>query len=228
MIFTLETQVYKKNFKLKFIKPFSHYKLSSRCFQILFSRYIRKWFEPRSNTPWLDMIIWVIGVPRMTAVGDRSSTTCAKAIFRVKWLDLKMTSAQAAKTSVTNSSPPQVPSHQTLIFNQGTPNIIALLLLLTTWPWNHNKVKFYKISFYVLRANKIISASGHGNLHEEQQRQLIQTIIYKNWEKQRESRAFHIQTIFISSLSPKVAPHLKTEIYGIVWFSSKLKQKRNH
>ena len=32
--------------------------------------YIRKWFEPRSNIPWLKKIIWVIGVLRRTVVSD--------------------------------------------------------------------------------------------------------------------------------------------------------------
>ena len=32
--------------------------------------FLRKWFEPRSNTPWLKTIIWVIGVPRRTVVCD--------------------------------------------------------------------------------------------------------------------------------------------------------------
>ena len=102
-------QQYKKNFKWKFIKPFSYYNLSSRCFQILFSQYIRKWFEPRSNIPCLDMIIWVIGVLRMTAVGDWHSTTCAKLGHLQSQVTLKMTSAQVVKTSVTNSRRLQSP-----------------------------------------------------------------------------------------------------------------------
>ena len=31
---------------------------------------LRKWFEPRSNIPWLKKIIWVIGVLRRTVVSD--------------------------------------------------------------------------------------------------------------------------------------------------------------
>ena len=31
---------------------------------------IRKWFEPRSDIPWLKKIIWVIGVLRKTVVSD--------------------------------------------------------------------------------------------------------------------------------------------------------------
>ena len=32
--------------------------------------YLRKWFEPRSNIPWLKKIIWVIGVLSRTVVSD--------------------------------------------------------------------------------------------------------------------------------------------------------------
>ena len=43
-----------------------------------------KWFKPRSNIPWLKMIISVIGVLRLLLATD-VSTTCAEDIFRVKW-----------------------------------------------------------------------------------------------------------------------------------------------
>ena len=33
-------------------------------------RKIRKWFEPRSNIPWLKKIFWVTGVLRRTVVSD--------------------------------------------------------------------------------------------------------------------------------------------------------------
>ena len=36
--------------------------------QIIFA--LRKWFETRSNTPWLKKILWVIGVLRKTVVSD--------------------------------------------------------------------------------------------------------------------------------------------------------------
>ena len=39
---------------------------------------IRKWFEPRSNLPWLKMIIWVTGVLRRTVVAIDVSTTCTR------------------------------------------------------------------------------------------------------------------------------------------------------
>ena len=31
---------------------------------------LRKWFEPRSNVPWLKMIVWVTGVLRRSVVDD--------------------------------------------------------------------------------------------------------------------------------------------------------------
>ena len=37
---------------------------------IIYLEYIRNWFEPRSNIPWLKKIIWVIGVLRRTVVSD--------------------------------------------------------------------------------------------------------------------------------------------------------------
>ena len=37
---------------------------------IMITMIIRKWFEPRSNIPWLKKIIWVIRVLRRTVVGD--------------------------------------------------------------------------------------------------------------------------------------------------------------
>ena len=46
---------------------------------------------------------------------------------------------------------------QMIIFNQSASNKTALVLLLKTWPWNHNKVKSYKISFdAVIWADKVI------------------------------------------------------------------------
>ena len=35
------------------------------------SKFIRRWFEPRREIPWLKKIIWVAGALRGTVVGDR-------------------------------------------------------------------------------------------------------------------------------------------------------------
>ena len=46
---------------------------------------IRKWFEPRSNIPWLKRSSrWLESWEGLLFVTD-VSTTCAEAIFRVKW-----------------------------------------------------------------------------------------------------------------------------------------------
>ena len=37
---------------------------------LLLEQILRKWFEPRSNVPWLKKIIWVIGALRRTVVID--------------------------------------------------------------------------------------------------------------------------------------------------------------
>ena len=42
----------------------------SVCLVILTFVFLRKWFEPRSNIPWLKKIIWVIGVLRRTVFID--------------------------------------------------------------------------------------------------------------------------------------------------------------
>ena len=45
---------------------------------------IRKWFEPRSNIPWLKKIIWVIGVLRRTVV----TYWTENGVLRMPWLTL--------------------------------------------------------------------------------------------------------------------------------------------
>ena len=42
----------------------------SAVFCLQYNSQIRKWFEPRSDIPWLKRIIWVIGVLRRTVVID--------------------------------------------------------------------------------------------------------------------------------------------------------------
>ena len=47
--------------------------VKSICIQLLtylVIQFVRKWFESRSNIPWLKKIIWVIGVLRRTVVSD--------------------------------------------------------------------------------------------------------------------------------------------------------------
>ena len=43
---------------------------------------IRKWFEPRSNIPWLKKIIWVIGVLRWTVVGPSQDSNHPDDLFQ--------------------------------------------------------------------------------------------------------------------------------------------------
>ena len=55
--------------------------------------YIRKWFEPRSNIPWLKKIIWVIGVLRRTVVIDwRFDNLCGSHLQSLKMADGRVSS----------------------------------------------------------------------------------------------------------------------------------------
>jgi len=45
------------------------------------NHYIRKWFEPRSNIPWLKGIIWVIGVLLIWVIGVLLRTPIIQMIF---------------------------------------------------------------------------------------------------------------------------------------------------
>ena len=64
---------------------------------------IRKCFEPRSNMPWLKMMIWVTRVLRSTIVEWRFHKLCRSHLQ--SHLTLKMASEQVVETSVTNNSP---------------------------------------------------------------------------------------------------------------------------
>ena len=74
---------------------------------------IRKWFEPRSNAPWLKKIILVTRALRRTVVSD----------WRFDKKILKMASAQAVETSVTNNSPSQDPNHTHHLFQSRKDNV---------------------------------------------------------------------------------------------------------
>ena len=67
----------------------------------------RKWFEPRSDIPWLKKIIQVMESWEGLLFATDISTACVEAIFRVKWLDLEDGFAQVVETSVANNSPSQ-------------------------------------------------------------------------------------------------------------------------
>ena len=79
--------------------------------------YIWKWFEPRSNIPWLKKTIWVIGVQRKTNVCDwHLDNLCGSDL---QSLSLKMVSAQVVEMSVTNNSPSQDSNHRDDLFQSG-------------------------------------------------------------------------------------------------------------
>jgi len=59
-------------------------------------KYVRKWFEPRSDISCLKMIIWVTGVLR-TAVGDRRFDDLCVSHLQSQ-VAMKMASAQVVET----------------------------------------------------------------------------------------------------------------------------------
>ena len=79
-----QTKQWKQNYKLRLNRK-----------RVFFS-LLGKWFEPKSNIPWLKiMIIWVIGVMRRSIVGD----------WRFKWLTLD--SEDGFRTGCRNVRPQQ-------------------------------------------------------------------------------------------------------------------------
>ena len=94
---------------------------------------LRKWFEPRSNIPWLKKIIWVMGVLRRTVVSDwRFDNLCGS------HLTLKMASAQVVETLVTNNSPSQDSNHPNDLFQSRLLLIVwsgCVKYFLFRWFW---------------------------------------------------------------------------------------------
>ena len=55
---------------MSYFNIWTFYSRISIFFEFLNWKYSRKWFEPRSNIPWLKKFIWVIGALRRTVVSD--------------------------------------------------------------------------------------------------------------------------------------------------------------
>ena len=98
-----QTKQWKQNYKLRLNRK-----------RVFFS-LLGKWFEPKSNIPWLKiMIIWVIGVMRRSIVGD----------WRFKWLTLDsedgFRTAGLSKRQAPTTVLLRYPVNQMIIFNQGS------------------------------------------------------------------------------------------------------------
>ena len=71
---------------------------------------LRKWFEPRSNIPWLKKIIWVIAGLTRTDVSDWGFNKLCGSPLQSQ-VTLKMASAEVVETSVTKNSPSPLSNH---------------------------------------------------------------------------------------------------------------------